>query len=173
MDSIEFTVAYTLEDFKGYSFAMSRKANRIVAILIFIFALIFPLVLMYRDDEYSLLTYGLVLVAEIIVVSIFGFLNYAFTVWRIKRIYKTNHLLPSEHHFVINNKDISTSSEQGNLNIQWNQAYKILKDKYGFYILISSIQGFIIPKRALTKEQENFMDGIISNIGTISSMGRK
>ena len=152
MDTLKFSVLYTLEDFRRYSFALARRQNRIAALLIIIFIFIFPVYLMHSDTTFSWTTYFIVLSSMFVAAIIFGALAVFIARIRIAKVFKTNKTLRYDLHFEVNESGVSCTSEQGNAIVKWEDVYKVLEDKFGIYILIAKTQGFIVPKRILTDD---------------------
>lgn len=91
----------------------------------------------------------------------------------MKRISKmldesSNKDLLGKHNTIINEEGLTEKSENGENKINWNGVLRIVSTENHFFIYISSISAFIVPKRSFNSQSDqktfyNFVKSMIDN----------
>jgi hypothetical protein len=80
-----------------------------------------------------------------------------------KKQYESSKMMKSETELTINEAGVSEISKFGNVSFTWEDIFKARESKTAFYVFISKLQTFIIPKRFITAEEDSVIRALISN----------
>ncbi len=161
---MEFRKSYTLslKDYTTYNLFSHRKQLVLVPIVFF--------VLMAAAWVFIMLASGpdvTTLIIVILLISAFSgliALSNALSLNRqAKRQYQSSHAMKTEFELVIDNDGIRESSSCGSSNAAWEHVLRAVESGSAFYVHVSQLQAFVIPKRLLNAQEDALIRSLLTS----------
>lgn len=146
---------YTYDEFMKYEKSVAQKKMLIMLVASSMILLTIYAVLI-RSIIAVLVMAGIMVLMD----SILLLLNNK----RIKKLWNSSTSMQNKDvKYTFNDSNMEIENELGNSKIEYNSIYKIIETKTNFYIMISTVQGFIIVKENCSSELINFIKSLQIN----------
>jgi hypothetical protein len=158
------TMSLTLKDYRDLNYFVAYKRIILVPIIavISLTVAIMLIGIISLGAEWTLvfdtqvfLCYGILVLIPF--VSLFSLRTIS------KKQYESSKTMKSETELTINEAGVSEISRFGNVSFKWEDIFKARESKTAFYVFISRLQTFIIPKRFITAEEDGVIRTLINN----------
>ncbi len=141
----EKTIKINAEDLYHFYLAVVKKAFIYASIIVFFATLAICL------NEVS--NFLLSVMLSVIIVCIIVLLAVLFLKRNVKKTYATDRIIRLPQKIKLDNIGLHTSSEVDSSSVPWGDFSSVKESKYGFYFILNSRSGYIIPKRLLEPDE--------------------
>ena len=159
---MEFRKSYTLslKDYQSYNLFSHRKQLILMPVLFLVLMLLICIFIVFANRTPDIVMLIVLTLMILLFAGLIALFNVLMMKNQAKRQYQSSHSLKSEFELVIDRTGIRESSNSGASNATWAQVKFSLESKQAFYIHLSVLQAFVIPKRLLNPKE----DGIIRQL---------
>lgn len=134
-------------------FSMRRKTIRMSAMVFLMISFMITL---------TQLTRGVQLIFALLIGSCYGFAGILFFVsvnlllvkYRLTLFYKRGCIKPFKQQIEMNERGIHAKTENGSVDVSFNQIGGVRETKHAFYILVTADHVYVFPKNQMTGEEE-------------------
>lgn len=148
-----------LEDYISFNLFHSKK-QLLISLLAFIGLVpLFTLAISDSQDHHLVLSVSIIL--SIVIGILYALLTVFLLKRKLRKQYNSTRLMQAESEIIIDKAGLRQSNEFSNLAISWTDVFKAVESKKGFYLYISKMQAFIIPKHLVSAEEEKILRGLI------------
>ena len=81
--------------------------------------------------------------------------------YKSKKQFLSNKIIQMPYDFSLDNESVRVSSERGNANVPWTDVYKVGESQSCYFIFISRMQAYVIPKRLLVSGEEETLRALL------------
>lgn len=165
---IKLSIILEYNDYKKFVLFHSRKAiiiEMLFIVAVYVGTLVF---LTLSDDEVLDLSLFLLIVIPlgVIMIPIIIFAIRQISLFKIKRIYRSDKLVQKMQNYTINNTGIKIESESITGILKWDEVFRVDESKYSFLIYLSRIKALMLPKKFFESDEKMilFRNIVVSNM---------
>lgn len=153
------TFRMELDDYISFNLFHAKKLLLMNILLFIVFVPV--LTLLISDSQDYLLVLSVAIFFGIIMASLLTLLNVFLIKRNSKKQYFSTKVMQADTEIIVDGSGIRQTNEFGKLTISWADVFKVIESKKGFYLYISKMQAFVIPKRLVSPEEEKILRGLI------------
>lgn len=153
---MEFRKNYTLSqnDYLTYNLYSHRKQLMLVPAVFFVLMMLACLFVVLSDSSPD----PVLLIIVILLVTLFAGLIALSNVLSLNRMaksqYLSSHALKSAFELVIDENGVRETGSGGCTNADWAHVYRAVESRKAYYIHVTELQAFVIPKHLLDAQEE-------------------
>ena len=162
---MEFRKSYTLslEDYLSYNRFSHRKQLIMMPALFLVLMLAVCIFIVFADRTPDIVTLVVIILLIVLFAGLIALSNILALNHQAKRQYRSSHSLKSEFELVMDKDGVRESSSSGTSKAQWDQVIYALESRNAFYIHVSVLQAFVIPKALLNPNEDALIRKLISS----------
>ena len=154
---------FTLKDYITFNlFYMKKRLIWTPILFVLIFPAISVIISLIRNDS----TWPFMLIGTFIVILLLAGLMTLVNVFSIRRAakkqYQSSKAMQAESEFIADSAGVRETGEYSSTVVKWEDVYKIMASDTAYYIFISRMQAFLIPKRLITQEEERTLLALLN-----------
>ena len=168
---MEFRKSYalSLEDYLSYNRYSHRKHIIMMPALFLVLMLAVCIFIVFVGRTPEISTLAVIIVLIVLFAGLIAASNILALNHQAKRQYRASNALRSEFELAMDKNGIRETGSAGSSGAKWEQVKFAVASKKAFYIHISTLRAFVIPKAMLTPEE----DVLIRKLLTTHLNGRK
>ncbi len=168
---MEFRKSYalSLQDYLSYNRYSHRKHIIMMPALFLVLMLAVCLFIVFADRTPDILTLVVIILLIVLFAGLIAVSNILALNHQARRQYNASHSLKSEFELVMDKNGVRETGASGSSNAKWEQVKFAVTSKDAFYIHISTLRAFVIPKALLNQNE----DALIRRLLTTHLSGRK
>ena len=161
---MEFRKSYTLslKDYMTYNLFSHRKQLVLMPVVFFALMTVAWVFIMLASSP-DLIT----LIVVILLISLFAGLIALSNVLSLnrqaKRQYQSSHAMKTEFELIMDNNGVRESGSCGSTNAAWEHILRAVESQNAFYVHVSQLQAFVIPKRLLSAQEDALIRSLLTS----------
>jgi hypothetical protein len=153
---MEFRKSYmlSLQDYLSYNRFSHRKQLIMMPALFLVLMLAVCIFIVFADRTPDIVTLAVIILLIVLFAGLIALSNILALNHQAKRQYRSSHSLKSEFELTMDKDGVRESSSSFTSNAKWDQVIYAVESKNAFYIHMSTLQAFVIPKALLNPNED-------------------
>ena len=161
--------ALSLQDYLSYNRYSHRKHIIMMPALFLVLMLAVCIFIVFADRTPDVLTLVVIILLIVLFAGLIAVSNILALNHQAKRQYNASNALKSEFELVMDKNGVRETGASGSSSAKWEQVKFAVASKKAFYIHISTLRAFVIPKALLNQSE----DALIRRLLTTHLSGRR